>query len=118
RGGELLSDSALECPPRLNARCAPNGGTTVRYRLPLRWCVRAHARPAVGTSRPRGARAWGNRPYPGSVPNLSPMAVTETPGTQASGTQKRERWTAHWAHLYDEVVTSGLCTGCAGCVVA
>jgi len=30
----------------------------------------------------------------------------------------RERWTAHWAHLYDEVVTSGLCTGCAGCVVA
>ena len=29
-----------------------------------------------------------------------------------------ERWTAHWAHLYDEVVTSGLCTGCAGCVVA
>jgi coenzyme F420 hydrogenase subunit beta len=28
------------------------------------------------------------------------------------------RWTAHWAHLYDEVVTSGLCTGCAGCVVA
>ncbi len=24
----------------------------------------------------------------------------------------------HWAHLYREVVTSGLCTGCAGCVVA
>jgi coenzyme F420 hydrogenase subunit beta len=24
----------------------------------------------------------------------------------------------HWAHLYSEVVTSGLCTGCAGCVVA
>lgn len=24
----------------------------------------------------------------------------------------------HWTHLYDEVVTSGLCTGCAGCVVA
>jgi coenzyme F420 hydrogenase subunit beta len=35
------------------------------------------------------------------------MAVTE-----------KTRWTAHWAHLYDEVVTSGLCTGCAGCVVA
>ncbi|MCU1450052.1 MAG: coenzyme F420-reducing hydrogenase, beta subunit [Acidimicrobiales bacterium] len=29
-----------------------------------------------------------------------------------------EKWTAHWKHLYDEVVTSGLCTGCAGCVVA
>jgi len=24
----------------------------------------------------------------------------------------------HWAHLFSEVVTSGLCTGCAGCVVA
>jgi coenzyme F420 hydrogenase subunit beta len=24
----------------------------------------------------------------------------------------------HWTHLYREVVTSGLCTGCAGCVVA
>jgi len=23
----------------------------------------------------------------------------------------------HWAHLYEEVVTSGLCTGCAACVV-
>ncbi|MEI8000260.1 MAG: Coenzyme F420 hydrogenase/dehydrogenase, beta subunit C-terminal domain [Actinomycetes bacterium] len=23
-----------------------------------------------------------------------------------------------WKHLYDEVVTSGLCTGCAGCVIA
>jgi coenzyme F420 hydrogenase subunit beta len=24
----------------------------------------------------------------------------------------------HWADLYQEVVTSGLCTGCAGCVIA
>ncbi len=23
-----------------------------------------------------------------------------------------------WKHLYSEVVTSGLCTGCAGCVIA
>ena len=31
---------------------------------------------------------------------------------------KKDRWTASWKHLYDEVVTSGLCTGCAGCVIA
>jgi coenzyme F420 hydrogenase subunit beta len=31
--------------------------------------------------------------------------------------EKKERWTFSWKHLYDEVVTTGLCTGCAGCVV-
>ncbi len=33
-------------------------------------------------------------------------------------TEKKERWSYSWKHLYDEVVTSGLCTGCAGCVIA
>ncbi len=28
------------------------------------------------------------------------------------------RWTYQWKELYDEVVTSGLCTGCAGCVIS
>jgi len=28
-----------------------------------------------------------------------------------------ERWRFQWKELYEEVITSGLCTGCAGCVI-
>jgi coenzyme F420 hydrogenase subunit beta len=31
---------------------------------------------------------------------------------------RAERWTFQWKELYEEVITSGLCTGCAGCVIA
>jgi coenzyme F420 hydrogenase subunit beta len=41
-----------------------------------------------------------------------------TAPTEPSARPARERWRAHWAELFTEVVTSGLCTGCAGCVVA
>ncbi|MCH7789492.1 MAG: Coenzyme F420 hydrogenase/dehydrogenase, beta subunit C-terminal domain [Acidobacteria bacterium] len=30
----------------------------------------------------------------------------------------KPRWTFQWKELHEEVITSGLCTGCAGCVVA
>jgi coenzyme F420 hydrogenase subunit beta len=36
----------------------------------------------------------------------------------AAPPQKRERWSFQWKELFDEVITSGLCTGCAGCVIA
>ena len=39
------------------------------------------------------------------------MSITE------SAPPKAERWTAQWKELYEEVITTGLCTGCAGCVV-
>src|SRR5919112_4080634 len=39
------------------------------------------------------------------------MAITED-----AAPAKRERWTNQWLELYDEVVTTGLCTGCAGFV--
>jgi coenzyme F420 hydrogenase subunit beta len=31
---------------------------------------------------------------------------------------RAERWSFQWKELYDEVITSGLCTGCAGCVIS
>jgi len=39
--------------------------------------------------------------------------MTTTESASASTT----RWTAQWKELYEEVITTGLCTGCAGCVV-
>lgn len=44
------------------------------------------------------------------------MSITEDAPTSAAA-GKAERWTAQWKELYAEVITTGLCTGCAGCVV-
>jgi coenzyme F420 hydrogenase subunit beta len=46
--------------------------------------------------------------------NLRAM-TTDAP---APAPAKAERWTFQWKELYSEVITSGLCTGCAGCVIS
>src|SRR5688500_6037536 len=55
-----------------------------------------------------------------SVSYSRPMAVTERSetGPHALSAGNKERWQLQWKELYDEVITSGLCTGCAGCVIA
>jgi coenzyme F420 hydrogenase subunit beta len=44
------------------------------------------------------------------------MSTTEASAAPAA--PKAERWTNQWKELYSEVITSGLCTGCAGCVIS
>lgn len=48
------------------------------------------------------------------------MTATEprTEGPYALSAGNKERWQLQWKELYAEVITSGLCTGCAGCVIA
>ena len=54
--------------------------------------------------------------------SLTSMTATSTPTEAAappdgSPAPATGRWTAQWKELYEEVITTGLCTGCAGCVV-
>ncbi len=48
------------------------------------------------------------------------MTATETSdgGPYALSAGNKDRWQFQWKELFDEVITSGLCTGCAGCVIA
>jgi len=41
-----------------------------------------------------------------------------TEGTTTATPAKAERWKFQWKELYNDVISTGLCTGCAGCVIA
>src|SRR5262245_25157102 len=72
---------------------------------------------------PPGGRACQTRLHPpvaagGTGPTGGPSgsARPDGPVRQEKATMPPEK--LHWKHLFDEVVTSGLCTGCSGCVIA
>ncbi len=44
--------------------------------------------------------------------------MTDAAAPPSGSKPASNRWTFQWKELYDEVITSGLCTGCAGCVIA
>ena len=46
-----------------------------------------------------------------------PVAATGLADGDGARRAPPTRWTAQWKELYEEVITTGLCTGCAGCVV-
>jgi coenzyme F420 hydrogenase subunit beta len=53
------------------------------------------------------------------------MTVTEdapapspAPEPEPSFAREEGRWTHQWKELYEEVITSGLCTGCSACVIS
>jgi coenzyme F420 hydrogenase subunit beta len=50
---------------------------------------------------------------------IDPPSATPSfpPAADLAAKDKEGRWTAQWKELYAEVITTGLCTGCAGCVV-
>lgn len=49
---------------------------------------------------------------------MTTVTSTNSTATLSSAATTQTRWTHQWKELYEEVIDSGLCTGCAGCVIS
>ena len=65
-----------------------------------------------------GATSVGDSAVPSSGSASRTRRLRSHPAGDACQTAGVPPEKLHWKDLYAEVVTSGLCTGCAGCVIA
>ena len=95
--------------PRRAERGADQGALERRAGRPAPRTKRGSGTSTAGDRPPEGVERRGaGRPRPRATPARAPTLLW-----RAMPPEK-----PHWADLFTEVVTSGLCTGCAGCVIA
>src|SRR3954463_9007256 len=64
-----------------------------------------------------GCTPLAGRPYDAAM-SLTDEAPAAEPELDPADVLPTGRWTGQWKELFDEVIETGLCTGCAGCVIS
>ncbi len=57
-------------------------------------------------------------PYDAAMAMTDQAPPTPSAAVDPADVLPHGRWTGQWKELYDEVIETGLCTGCAGCVIS